>query len=154
MNDYSFESIKADLWLRSTLANEQDHKYRDEEKKIAAGLEAMPVAKVYDQILYLDNEILPRVAKKDNRNSVFFRDLLRSLCYAVVLIERNKLLERRVSSLKLQYDLLLKHTEQLQIELSRYTTMEDLLLTDGQDYIAKGIIEKIKTLAEKKRGPL
>jgi len=114
----------------------------------------MPVAKVYDQILYLDNEILPRVAKKDDRNSVFFRDLLRSLCYAVVLIERNKLLERRVSSLKLQYDLLLKHTEQLQIELSRYTTMEDLLLTDGQDYIAKGIIEKIKTLAEKKRGPL
>ena len=148
MNDYSFESIKADLWLRSTLANEQDHKYRDEEKKIAAGLEAMPVAKVYDQILYLDNEILPRVAKKDDRNSVFFRDLLRSLCYAVVL------LERRVSSLKLQYDLLLKHTEQLQIELSRYTTMEDLLLTDGQDYIAKGIIERIKTLAEKNRGPL
>lgn len=145
----SIESIKSDMWLRASLRNLKDEKYKDNEKKIAEGLSQVPVKKMYDQAIFLDKDLLPRIEKSRGKNSEEYRlytDIFKSLLYAIVLVDRNELMERRFSYLQLQHELLLQHTAAMEKQLTKYATMEDLLLNPGFDAIATGIVERARSL--------
>ena len=149
----NIERIKADLWLRSSLRNLKDERYRDENKKIAQGIARIPVNKIYDQVLYLENELLPKLEKARGKNSVdyeFFADVVRSLCWAVLVIDRNDLMERRYHYLNIKHELLTQHAAGLERELLKYSTVEDFLYSSGLDGIASGIATRAAEILNKK----
>ena len=111
-------------------------------------MDAMPGGKIRSQILYLENNILPAVkAKRGGEGSadyVFFKSLIDSLKWALVMYDRNDRLMRESSLLRLRSVIMEQQLELSERELQKYTSLEDLYLSECLDHIDRGVRAKIE----------
>jgi hypothetical protein len=143
MDQTAIKKMKAELGMRAALRRSHDNP----DLKTAKAIEEIPVRKIYDQALYIENELLPRIEKKSGQQSTdyqFFREVYRSLLWAIVILDRFDRVCRSDSHTSLINEILYERCALMEKELAKYITMEDLLLTDSVDRIA----QVVKTRAE------
>jgi hypothetical protein len=116
----------------------------------------IPIKKMHDQALHIFNHILPEVEKKRGKDSAdykFFREVYRSLLWAIVVVDRNDFLVRKWQNSSMMLEIFKQRSEAAERELQKYTTMEDLYLSEAMDHIAAGVKNRVDMLIqnEKKR---
>jgi hypothetical protein len=126
-------------------------------ESLAAGgkfdIESIPVRKFYDQAQYLEKTILPAVAKRSGEGSAdyeFFAGIYKSLLYAVMIVDRGDLVIRQLQQIRQINRYNQERADLAEKELLKYSTIEDLLLTDGLDKIAAGVKQRVENLLTKK----
>jgi hypothetical protein len=113
----------------------------------------IPVRKFYDQALYLEEIVLPAIAKKsgvDSQDYKFYRELYKSLLYAVMIVDRGDKLLRERQRLNMFINLYKSENETLQKELMKYTTMEDMYMTEAMDKISSSVAERVENILNNK----
>ena len=111
------------------------------------GLEDIPTAKMMEQVQYIEKNLLPAIKKKSGDKSadyVFFKEIVKSLLWAIVLIDRFDMLDRRVGHILLENAILRQHLELYQRELAKFHAVEDIYLTDGKDIYIRGVAQRVK----------
>ena len=132
---------------------EKTEEERSRDKKMAAGLDGIPVKKMMDQTLYIDKELLPGIEEKrgkDHPDYEFFAGVRDSLLYAIILADRYETLETRNIHLRVWKQLQQENLDLLERELSKFQTLEELYLTDSMDRYAQGVKERVKDLLKPK----
>lgn len=150
----SFAKQKADLWLHASLTNAKNENYKDKQKKIAKGVEAMAVNSIYNQAQELVEKILPEIEKKsgiDSKNYKYWHGVFKSLLWAICLSDRNEFLESKNYKLALQLEFMTEHCERLERQFTKYATLEDLFLSSGLDVMAEGISRRARDLLNSKK---
>jgi hypothetical protein len=124
---------------------------------LAAGgkfrMEDIPLRKFYDQAQYIEKTLLPAIEKKSGKTSVdysFFCDVYRSLLYAVMIVDRDRSLVMKLQHFKQLNDFLQRRTDSAENELLKYTTLEDLYMTEAFDMMASGIRQRVENLLTNK----
>lgn len=147
----NIEKIRADLWLKSALREARDNADKDSKNRIRSRIENLPISQIMDQAQHIENVLLPRIEKKDGPNNeyyLFFAAVFKSLLYAVTIVDRLEYADYRYIQCKIQLEFYREQTERLERELMKYSTLEDLYLSDGLAVMAEGIkkraIEKLK----------
>lgn len=128
------------LWA---IANPDEAK-RDSEK-LAKGLRDIPVKQMYDQLQYIEKELLPAMRRKNREvDAQFFEGVCRSLAFAIILADRYDYLHLKYLNSRVDVALLKDQLVMSEKELERYTTMEDLFLSDFMNKYAEAIAERVK----------
>jgi hypothetical protein len=124
---------------------------------LAAGgkfrLDEIPLRKFYDQAQYIEKILLPKIAEsrgESHDDYKFFCDVYRSLLYAVMIVERGNNLILKMQHVNQFNALLQARADLAERELMKYTTMEDLLMTDGLDRIAYETKRRVENLLTNK----
>jgi hypothetical protein len=147
----TMEQIKADLLYKASL----DAVAKGErDAKMSAGMKDVPVNKMMSAIQYLEKNLLPAVKKRGGGESAdykFFSELIDYMIWAIVIADRYDSLEGRWVRQKIDIALLREWLEFYEKQLSKYTSMEDLLLTSGLDEIAKGVKQRATDLLKNKK---
>lgn len=119
----------------------------EDPSKNAKLFERIPIKKMYDQALYIEKELLPRIEQqrgKDHADYKFFRDVFKSLAWAMVIVDRTDWLQKKLTQSELFLSVFKERCEFQEKELAKYTTMEDLMMTDGMDHIATAVKNRIE----------
>jgi hypothetical protein len=126
-------------------------------ENLAAGgrfaIEDIPVKKFYDQAQYLENELIPKVIKVrgvDHPDVKFFKEVYRSLLFAVMVADRERNLIMKLQQINQIRGIQATRLDFCERELLKYTTMEDLYFTEGLDKIAAGVAQRAQDLLNKK----
>jgi len=146
-----FEKQKADLWLRASLRNAKDENYKDQQKKVAKGIEAVAINKIYQQALHLEKHYLPSIERSrgiDSAEYKFFKDVFTSLMWAICLADRNEFIEVRHHRVSLQLEFYMQHCEKLERQFNKYATLEDLFLSSTLDEQAAIIAQRVRDQLE------
>lgn len=101
--------------------------------------ERMPVKQMYDQALYIDKDLLPRIEQqkgKEHADYKFFKNVYRSLLWAIVVEDRHEWMLRKLQQSEQLKKIFEEKCLQAERELQRYTTLEDLYLSDSLDRMA------------------
>jgi hypothetical protein len=131
---------KHKLWTSANPQEAEQHK-----EKMAKGLRDIPINQMYDQLQYIEKEMLPAVKRKNREADIqFFERLCRSLAYAIIIYERYEYLHLKYINGRVELALLRDHSILIEKELQNYTTMEDLFLSDGMNKYAEAIAERVK----------
>lgn len=138
---------------------------QDAEKKInaektenlAAGkkfrLDEIPLRKFFDQAQYIDKTILPAVAKTRGKTSAdyeFFKGVYRSLLYAIMINDRDRMLVMKLQHEKQFNAFLQARADLAEKELRKYCTMEDIWISDAMDKISAGIRQRVEDMLNNK----
>jgi hypothetical protein len=139
----TLEQIKADILYKDSLdaigKGERD-------KKATNGVRDVPVRKMMDAIQYIDKNLLPAVKKKSGDKSAdyeFFTEVRDMLIWAILICDRYDALEGRWVRKRIEAALYKEWNELYEKELMKYTTLEDLFLTDALNVYAKGIKNRV-----------
>jgi hypothetical protein len=142
----TLEQIKADLLYKSSL----DAIVKGErDKKTTEGMRDVPVRKMIDAIQYIDKNLLPAVKKKGGDKSAdveFFEGVRDMLIWAILITDRYDVLEGKLVRKKIEAALYKEWMELYEKELTKYTTLEDLLLSDALNIYAQGIKNRVEAL--------
>ena len=115
--------------------------------------EEIPLRKFYDQAQYLEKTILPKIATRSGKSSAdyqFFTELYRSILYAVMIVDRDRSLVMKLQHEKQLNAFLKTRADLAESELLKYTTIEDIWLSDAQGKIADGIRQRVEDLLNNK----
>ena len=135
MDRAALSKYKAELGMRAAMRSAHDSPDQGKAKAI----EDIPVRKMYEQAMYIENELLPRIEKKGGTKSAdyqFFREVYKSILWAIIVLDRFDKITRLEAQTALYNELLRDRVLLLEKELQKYITMEDLLFSDGIDRIA------------------
>ena len=141
MNQDSRDKL-ADLQMRNAVRNSVDSGALSKFQ-----VDDIPLKKFYEQAEYIEHVMLPKVETARGKNSAdykFFVEVYRSLVYAVMIVDRGDRLIRQCQHLRQFNTFLQERADLAERELSKYTAMEDLLLTDGMDKIAAAVKQRIE----------
>jgi hypothetical protein len=126
-------------------------------ENLAAGkkfrLDEIPLRKFFDQAQYIEKTLLPAIEKKIGNKSAdyqFFKEVYRSLLYAVMLADRDRTLIMKLQHEKQYNSFLQARADLAEKELLKYTTMEDIWATDAMDKISVGIRNRVEDLLTNK----
>jgi hypothetical protein len=126
-------------------------------KNLAAGgkfrLEEIPIRKFYDQAQYIEKTLLPAIERKSGKSSAdyqFFQSVYMSLLYATMIVDRDRSLVMKVQHANQINAFLQQRADLAERELMKYTTMEDLFVTDALDHIARGVVQRVNDLLTNK----
>lgn len=122
--------------------------------RIREEMNKMPVNRMINAANYLIDNLLPAVEKKGGKNSAdfkFFCELVELLLSAVVMHDRINLLERKLTDAKIDYLLCREKLTWYESELQKYTTLEDIWMSEGFEYIARGIRERAEALLNRRQ---
>ena len=124
---------------------------------LAAGgqfrMEDIPLRKFYDQAQYIEKTLLPAIEKKSGNTSAdykFFCDVYRSLLYSVMIVDRYNSLLLKMQQSRQMTHFLQGRVDLYERELLKYTTMEDIYLSDGMDKIAADVKRRVEDLLTNK----
>jgi hypothetical protein len=124
---------------------------------LAAGgkfrMEDIPLRKFYDQAQYIEKTLLPAIEKKSGSKSAdyqFFMDVYRSLLYAVMIVDRDKNIVMKWQHCNQLNSFLQARVDLAERELLKYTTMEDLYITDSMDHIMNGVRQRVEDILTNK----
>jgi hypothetical protein len=148
----TLEQIKADLLYKDSLDKVVAG---DRQRKYTAGMKEVPVKRMIDAVDYIDKNMLPAVKKKKGEGSAdyeFFKSVCDFLLWAVVVVDRYEQLESRWVRQKVEIQLLRELVETYEKELSKYTTMEDLLFSSSLDIYARRAKDRAADLLKSKKG--
>jgi hypothetical protein len=149
----SLDALKSELWLRSSLRAATDEHQGETNHKIAKGIEQIPIRQIYEQALYIEINLLPRIAEtkgKDSRDYEQFNAIFISLLWSIAILDRFEFMQKEVTRTKQLLEFFQEHCETLEKELMKYTTVEDLLLSDGFDRYADAIKVRSENLRNQK----
>jgi hypothetical protein len=142
----TLEQIKADLLYKDSL----DAIAKGDRDKLATdGLKGVPVRKMIDAVQYIDKNLLPAVKKKGGEKSAdyeFFTGVRDMLIWAVIICDRYDAVEGRLVRKKIEAALYKEWMELYEREITKYCTLEDLLLTDSLNIYAQGIKNRVDDL--------
>jgi hypothetical protein len=151
MLDRDTKKLLADVQFKTDLTEAQRKVYAS----AIAALEKMPGAKIREQILYLEKNILPSVASRrggeGSPDYVFFAGLIQSLQWVLIMYDRMDALMKKDSLLHLEGTILRERLALIERELTRYTTLEDLYLTDFVDKYDEAVRERLKAVVGAKK---
>lgn len=139
----TLEQLKADLLYKDSLDATAKG---DRDKHALAGARDVPVRKMMDAIQYLDKNLMPAVKKKGGDKSAdfeFFTGLRDLLIWAILITDRYDALEGRLVRKRIEAALYKEWMELYEKELTKYTTLEDLFLTDALNIYARGISNRV-----------
>jgi hypothetical protein len=106
------------------------------DQQLIDGLKQMPISKMYEQIQYLKNRVLPQAKEKLGENSesyLFYSSLVDSLVWAIKLQSSFDYLSLKYNREKYFGSLMLQHRDALEAELLKYTTLDKLYLNMAID---------------------
>lgn len=151
MLDRDTKKLIADVQFKTDLTEAQRTVYAGAIDALAK----MPGAKINEQILYLEKNILPAIASRKGGGAspdyIFFAGLIQSLKWTLVMYDRMDALMRKDSLLHLEVTILRERMILLERELLRYTTLEDLYLTDFVDKYDGAVRDRLKSVVEGKK---
>jgi hypothetical protein len=142
----TLEQIKADLLYRDSL---DAIAKGDRDKRATDGLNGVPVKKIMDAIQYIDSNLLPAVKKKGGDKSAdfeFFTGVRDMLVWAIIICDRYDTLEGRHVRKRIEAALYKEWVEFYEKALTKYTTLEDLMLTDSLNIYAQGVKNRVDEL--------
>lgn len=115
-------------------------------EKLSAGIKDIPVSKMLEQLLYLENDLLPRLEKKGGKESAdykFFEAMGKSLVWSVILCDRYDFLYRQFISNKVMLQLATENVALFARELEKYSTLEEIFFTDAMDRYKETVISRV-----------
>jgi hypothetical protein len=145
----NLDEIKAKFFQQAAL---EDISEGGRDRRLIEGMRDVPVKKILDAIDYIDKNLLPAVKKKGGDKSadfLFFSSIVDYLLWAVTIADRYDALESRWVRQKLEIQLLKDWNAFYEGELQKYTTLEDLLLTDALDRYADAIKKRSEDLKKR-----
>jgi hypothetical protein len=124
-------------------------------------LEDIPLRSFYDQSQYLYNQVLPAIVKREyarnpkldptrSADYALYFGIYKSLLYAVMIVDRNQYYVRKLQRANQMNDFLQSRADLAESQLLRYTTMEDLWLSDARDKAAAGVAQRVEDFLNKK----
>jgi hypothetical protein len=116
-------------------------------------LDEVPLRKFYDQAQYIEKTLLPAIEKKSGKDSAdytFFKEIYKSILYAALVVDRENRFLLKMQHVNQMNALLQGRADIAERELLKYTTMEDLLMSDGLDRIAQDVRLRIENLLTNK----
>lgn len=122
---------------------------RESIKKTAQGMEDLGVKQMIDQAQFIKENLLPRVKKKQGEDSadyIFFKSVFDSLLRAVLLSDRFDTVQGQLLRAKIYNILSRDHIQLLEAELQKYTTLEDIFLSDSLNRYAKSVKTRVDAL--------
>ena len=149
----SLENIKSELWLRSSLRAVRDEAQGEVNAKIAKGIEQIPIRQIYEQALYIEISLLPKIEEKSGKESSDykrFRGIFLSLLWSIAILDRFEFIQKEVTRTKQLLEFYIDANATLEKELSKYVTAEDLLMSDGFDRYADAIKVRAEQLLKSK----
>jgi hypothetical protein len=149
---YNLDKIKADLQAKAALEGlaEGDSSAMG---KMRRELERAPIKVMIDQVNYIDKNLLPAIKKKGGETSadyVFFKSLCDSLLWAVLIKDRFDLAQRLYGSKVLELEVTRGIADTYKRELEKYTTTEDVWLTEALSFVIDGLKARAEALLNKK----
>lgn len=118
-------------------------------EKLSAGIKDIPVSKMLEQLLYLENDLLPRLEKKGGKESAdykFFEAMGKSLVWSVILCDRYDFLYRQFISNKVMLQLATENVALFARELEKYSTLEEIFFTDAMDRYKETVKSRVDGL--------
>jgi hypothetical protein len=118
-------------------------------------MDKLPAQQMVNAIQYLERQILPSVKKRSGESSPdykFFSEVIELLEWSALIYDRCGTLRTMHASIKIENALLLERLKLYENELNKYTTIEDIYITDSLGHIEKGILARLESkLGTKKR---
>lgn len=111
--------------------------------KLINGIKEMPIAKIYQQMQYLQTHVLPQALQKlgaDSESYKFYQGLLHSLAWAIYVQEELNFLKLKYSRERVVGKIFKDMYEAMEKELQRYTTLEQLYAQMATDSIKDGMV--------------
>lgn len=124
------------------------------DKILAQGIRDIPVRKFLEQQQYIEKELLPAIEKKKGRGStdyVFFEAVGKSLTWAIILCDRYDYQQRMFLNAKIDSKIARELAADLEQELSKFETLEELFFAGGLDRYAEGVKKRAKALQEREK---
>lgn len=121
---------------------------------LAEGIRDVPVRKFMEQQQYLEKELLPAIEKKKGKGStdyIFFEAVGKSLVWAMILCDRYDYQQRMFLNAKIDSKIARELAADLQAELSKFETLEQLFFAGGLDRYADGVKMRAKALQEREK---
>lgn len=118
-------------------------------EKLSAGIKDIPVSKMLEQLLFLENDLLPRLEKKGGKESAdykFFEAMGKSLVWSVILCDRYDFLYRQFISNKVMLQLATENVALFARELEKYSTLEEIFFTDAMDRYKETVKSRVDGL--------
>ena len=126
----------------------------EEQQKLYKGIRDVPAKQIFEQVQYLDQVMLPKIAEKrgvESEDYKFYKSVADSLLWAIHIIDRYEFLQTRYLTACMQsafwQDLNVKYEK----ELSKYTTLEDLMFTSSLDAYNESVKQRAETLKKEKQ---
>jgi|SRR5580700_10245229 hypothetical protein len=149
MDQTAIKKMRAELGMRAAMRAAHDN---PDAAKAAKAIQEIPVRKIYDQALHIENFILPKTEQLRGKDSIdyqFFREVFQSLLWTIAVLDRFDKMARSESHSRLVNEILYERVDLLERELQKYITMEDLLMSDSVDRIADVIKKRAENLLKK-----
>lgn len=131
---------------------------QEKTKNLSAGdgfrLHEIPARRFMDQAQYLENVILPQIEKRggyDTEQFKYFHEIIQSLLFAIMVKDRENNILNKCQQLQQINMILSARNVFLEKELLKYSTVEDLFLTESLSYIEKGVVNRAADLLTKKK---
>jgi hypothetical protein len=148
MSDGLDKQKRAELHLKNMVRNSEGS------ERLAVGVADIPVNRIIEQALYLENELLPRMEKSRGKAHVdykFFEGIIKSLLWCITMADRSDYMQRAIAKERLLREYYQAHSEACERELLKYTTIEDLFLCDALDRVGEGIKKRAAELLTKNK---
>jgi hypothetical protein len=147
------DKIKSDLLDRHRMQQLlEPEKFKQEVKRVARGIEDVPVQKFIEQLQYIERELMPAVERrkgKDSSDYQFFEGLCRSLVWCIILCDRYDYLSRLNNGYRIDNAILKDHCRLLEGEIQKFCTLEDVFFTDFLDRYADAVKSRADALLNK-----
>lgn len=116
--------------------------------KLKDGLIDMPISKMWSQVQYLQNHVLPQAKEKlgeESESYQFYKGLVDSLLWAINIQSRYDALQLKYSREKYQHHIVFENYLAMEKELLKYTTLEDLYTSMLAAGIEKATAKQVTT---------
>jgi len=113
-----------------------DNLVHEHSQQLVNGLVQVPVKKIMEQILYLQNQMLPQALSKygaDNDNYKFYKGVVDSLIWTIVTYERSIHWQKEWNHQRSATELFRADAIRMREQLQKYHFAEDAILNQ-QDY--------------------
>jgi hypothetical protein len=121
--------------------------------RIARGMNDVPVARIYEQFQFIENSVLPAIEAKHGKQSEQYKTykaVLNTLLWCITVIDRDERNRRDLVHFRTLLQFYIERCEHLETELQKYTSLEDLLLSQTLETYSTAIKKRCADLLTKK----
>jgi hypothetical protein len=122
---------------------------QEQQRDLVQGLKNVPISKMVQQIQYLQQQMLPQAEKKygrDNENYKFYQGIVDTLIWSTFILDRYQTLETKYHNQNMMLKFYQQQCTFQEKELLKYTTIEDLILSDSLNDYSTAIGKRLQDL--------
>lgn len=124
-------------------------------------IDDIPIRKFYDQSQHIYNKILPGIVQREyaknpkadptkSADYIFFHDTYKCFLYAVMILDRDRYYIKKMQRMKQMNDFLESRVSIAERELLKYTTLEDVWISEGYELISESVRKRVEDLLKTK----